>query len=75
MAQEGHHILNYIDDHLIFRQKSDCQEGFDRLTTLLGELGLDISVHKNVEPSKWVVCLGILIDTDTLTMSVSEPKL
>ena len=74
MAQEGYHILNYIDDHVIFGQKRDCQKAFDRLSQLHPELGLTISQHKNVNPSKRVICLGILVDTDKFTLEIPAKK-
>ena len=42
---------------------------------MLQELGLTISVQKNILPSQQVVCLGVLIDTQKFTMSVPSDKL
>ena len=75
MAQNGYYILDYIDDYLIFGNEVDCKRAFDRLTSLLQELGFTISVHKNVLPSQQVSCLGILVDTKNFTVSVPEDKL
>ena len=75
MAQDGHYILDYIDDYLIFGNEADCKRAFDRLTSLLQELGLTISVHKNVLPSQQVICLGILVDTKNFTLSVPSDRL
>ena len=74
MAKEKHYILNYLDDSLIFGNKTDCQKGFDRLTELLTELGLDINIKKNVLPSTQVVCLGIMVNTENFTVSVPSDK-
>ena len=74
MAQEGHFICNYIDDQGVRGHRSDCEKAFDRLSQLLPELGLTISEHKNILPSKRVVCLGILIDSDTFTMEIPDKK-
>ena len=60
---------------MIFGNKADCKKVFDRLTILLHELGLTVSVKKNVLPSQQVVCLGVLIDTNLFTMSVPSDKL
>ena len=38
MAQEGHYILNDLDDHLIFGHKHQCSKGFDRLTEILKDI-------------------------------------
>ena len=75
MAQEKYYILNYLDDHLIFGDNDKCSRGFERLAALLQELGLTINQSKNVRPSKKVVCLGILVDTENFIMSVPESKL
>ena len=74
MAQETHLILSYIDDHVIFGNKSQCERAFGRLTELLEELGFTIRVHKNVTPTKEAICLGILINTNTFVMSVPDKK-
>ena len=61
MAQEGHYILNYLDDHLIFGDKTGCDRGFARLTQLLGELGFTINQAKmsdqRLEQHVWVLKL------------------
>ena len=75
MAKEGYYVLSYIDDHLIFGHKQKCNDAFDRLTFLLQELGFTINKDKNVRPTTSVVCLGILFDTNTFTMSVPPKKL
>ena len=51
MSQENYEIVSYIDDHVLIGSKKQCQKAFDRLTQLLTELGLTISVHKNVLPT------------------------
>ena len=75
MTQENHYIVSYIDDHVLFGSKQQCQRAFDRLTALLGELGLTISVHKNVPPTTEAVCLGILVNTKNSTLSIPPKKL
>ena len=75
MAQEGYYILSYIDDHMIFGLEEICKKAFDRLTSLLHELGFTISEHKNVTPTTKAICLGILIDTNDFSMSVPTDKL
>ena len=75
MAQEGFFILSYIDDHMIYGNEANCNRAFERLTSLLQELGLTINVNKNVLPTTKMVCLDILMDTENLTMSISSEKL
>ena len=75
MKQEGHYIQNYSDDHLCLGKASDCRKAFDRLNVLLPELGFQISDHKTVKRCTEVICLGILINTEKLTVSVPSEKL
>ena len=39
------------------------------------ELGLDISVEKNIPRSTQCICLGVLVDTVQCTVSVPQEKL
>ena len=71
----GHYCINYIDDHVLFGNEASCNSAFERLQELLQELGLEISVHKNVTPDTKVTCLGVLVDTVEGTVSVPPEKL
>ena len=75
MKQEGHSIWNYIDDFLCVSLSSKIDNIYSRLQELLSELGLSVSAKKLVPPSTKVVCLGILVDTVDLSVSVPEEKL
>ena len=75
MTQEGHKIWNYIDDFLCVSLPSKINHSYSRLQSLLQELGLTVSTKKLVPPSTQVVCLGILVDTQTLTISIPSEKL
>ena len=75
MTSEGHYCLGYIDDFLLFGSKDKCKGAFNRITLLLEELGFDISHHKTITPATEVVCLGILVNTNDFTLSVSSAKL
>ena len=74
MTQEGHYMLDYIDDNLIFGHRTQCQRDFDRLNNLLEELALTISIQ-NITPRQQVVCLGVLVDAKNVTVSVPLDKL
>ena len=75
MTQEGHKIWNYIDDFLCVSLPSKINHSYSRLQSLLEELGLTVSTKKLVPPSTQVMCLGILVDTETFTISIPPEKL
>ena len=75
MTSEGHKIWNYIDDFLCVSLPSKINDSYTRLQALLQELGLTVSSKKLVPPISQVVCLGILVDTETLTISIPTEKL
>ena len=75
LAQENHFCCNYADDFLLIDSGSRCELAFQRLSSLLPELGFDISDHKTVSPSTVVTCLGIEINTETFTTSIPDEKL
>ena len=76
MTQNGFpNLFNYIDDLIYTGLPSDIQSSFKFLKELLLELGLDISLKKLVPPSTSVVCLGILVDSITKTVSIPADKL
>ena len=66
MTSGGHYCTNYIGDHVLFGNEASCNSAFQRLQQLLQELGLEISVHKNVPPSTNVTCLGVLVEYNAL---------
>ena len=68
-------LFNYIDDLIYTGLPSDIHSSFHFLKDLLGELGLDISLKKLVPPSASVVCLGILVDSVSKTVSIPTDKL
>ena len=63
-------LYNYVD-HLIYCGTASTIFAADNtFSSLLLQLGLEISSKKLVLPSTVVTCLGILIDNETSTMSV-----
>ena len=76
MADHGFPTLwNYIDDLIYTGLPSQIHKSFAFLQQLLQDLGLQISAKKLVAPSTSVVCLGILIDTVSRTISIPQDKL
>ena len=75
MRQAGICIIDYIDDYIGIGVMSVAQHSFDHLLTLMERLGLSVYQSKLVPTSTKVVCLGVLIDTVTGTISIPSDKL
>ena len=75
MLQKGFQVTNYIDDIIGIATKSQTEDSFNAFTNLLAELGLDISQKKLICPTTKAFCLGVLNDTEDLTISVPDDKL
>ena len=68
-------LFNYID-HLIYTGLfSEIHHSYQFLLNLLQELGLDISQNKLVSPATSVICLGILVNFVSRTISIPYQKL
>ena len=74
MKSQGYDVINYIDDVIGFGTISNAKPSFEALTKLLQKLGLDISIKKLVQPSTKVTCLGVEVDTKTLTVAIPSEK-
>ena len=69
-------MVVYLDDVVIVKESySKCQAAQHALISLLIELGLRISWHKVIGPSRVVPFLGIVIDTTSCSLSLDEEKL
>ena len=76
MSQAGHNgLMNYIDDLLYVGTPSNIWQLYHDLLQLLQDLGLDVSQNKLVPPSTQVICLGILVDSVSKTLSIPHDKL
>ena len=76
MRQQGFpHLYNYVDDLIYCGLPSNIHQSFETLLELLTQLGLTINPKKLVAPSTSLICLGILINTETRAMSVPPDKL
>ena len=76
MRQQGFpHLYNYVDNLIYCGFPSNIHQSFENLLELLTQLGLTINPKKLVAPSTSLICLGILINTETRTMSVPPDKL
>ena len=69
------HLYNYVDDLIYCCFPYNIHQSFGTLLHILKHLYLTIIPNKLVSPCSSMVCLGILINTDTRTMSVPADKL
>ena len=71
----GFHCTKYIDDFggAEIPEKSDA--AFHALGSLLADLGLDTSPDKASPPATAMVFLGVLVNTDDMTVSVPPERL
>ena len=75
MSKEGIRLRCYIDDYIAVVPRSKAEGVFKRMCALLTELGLPINQDKLTAPTKRLTCLGIDIDIENNTLSISEEKL
>ena len=76
MRKHGFHdLFNYVDGIIQCGTPSKIHPAFQFLVDLLDQLGLTLNSKKLVSPTTSMVCLGILIDTETRTMSVPPEKI
>ena len=75
MCQRHYDVINYIDDILGISLPSQIDASFNVLHQLLQEFGFQISEKKLETPTACLNCLGILINTETFTMSIPPVKL
>ena len=76
MFQElGYHCTNYIDDFGGAETPDKSAAAFQTLGSLLADLGLDTSRDKASPPAIVMVFLGVLVNTDEMTVSVPPERL
>ena len=62
-------LFNYVNGIIYCGTPSKIHPAFQFLVDLLAQLGLTLNSKKLVSPTTSMVCLGVLIDTETRTMS------
>ena len=72
MKGHVHTIVNYIDDFLGCGTPTSAKPAFYTLLEHIEKLGLTISDKKLVFPNIKSVCLGVMVDTVTETLSILE---
>ena len=75
MRQQGFTIYNYIDDLVGTGPLSTVDKAYKDLLELLDNLRFPISGSKLEPPNTKCTCLGVIVDTETATLSVPEGKL
>ena len=74
-SSRGSPCVVYIDDFIGVSTPSNAKRDFTSLGELLFELGLEENVPKSCEPATRQTCLGVLYDTEKLTISVTPERL
>ena len=67
-------VVIYIDDFIGFGTPDITHISYDCLYTILEMLGLTVSIKKLVPPGTQVRCLGVLIYTVHMTISIPSAK-
>ena len=68
-------MFNYLDDFIGVSSPSTATSDFQALGDLLTSLGLQESSEKSCSPSPVMICLGVQLDTNNFTLSVSSERL
>ena len=74
-SQQGRVVFNYLDDFIGVSPAFNAQTNFQALSDLLSSFGLHESSEKACPPSPVMICLGVELNTDALTLSVSPGRL
>ena len=76
MAQQGSQVVAYLDDFLIMGEsKRDCANSMNDLMCVLRSLGFHINYNKVEGPVKRLTFLGIVLNTEDMTMSLPQERL
>lgn len=76
LAKEGHTVLAYLDDYASCHSSlAKAQEGFDNFISTAKELGLDLAIHKCVQPTNKIEWLGYSIDSNKMEVSIPVTKM
>ncbi len=75
MMDMGYSVLAYLDDFGGVEEPDTADEAFQALGRLLRDFGLQEADNKACPPSTKMEFLGILLDTQALTLEVTEKRL
>ena len=68
-------MFNYLDDFIGVSSPTTATTDFQALGDLLVSLGLQESSEKSCSPLPVMICLGVQLDTNNFTLSVSSERL
>jgi hypothetical protein len=74
-SKSGHHGLSYLDDLIGVSLPSVGSDAYDHLGSILHDLGLEENIPKACPPSTIQTVLGVLINTDEMTISVTDERI
>ena len=76
MRQQGHHTLCYLDDFVGVESSLErANEAYSAFLSLAQCLGLQLSPHKCVPPTRALEWLGFHISSLTMTVTIPQEKL
>jgi len=75
LNEEGILVDVYIDDFYGAETPELADQSFDRMTQLFLELGLQSSPDKDTPPTHEMLCLGVCVNTLSMTLTVPEFRL
>ena len=73
-ASLGYHCRNYIDDFGGAETLEHSSAAFQALGPLLARLELETFPDKDSPPSNSMIFLGILVDTEAMTLSITPDR-
>jgi hypothetical protein len=68
-------VLNYLDDFAGVERKEHAHFAYLTLTNILSKSGIEEAVNKCCPPSESMVFLGVLFNSNTMTMEVTPERL
>ena len=74
-SKHGYKGGSYLDDLIGVSHPSSGAEAYDHLGKLLHDLGLEENIPKACPPSVIQTVLGVLIDTENMTISVTNERM
>jgi len=75
MKRRGFVVIAYLDDFLIIADnRQQCLDALNTLISLLRELGFSIAWGKTEGPKQALVFLGVLVDTQSMTLHLPQEK-
>ena len=67
-------VYNYIDDIICIHRHENADAEFHLLYSLFEYLGLPISLKKIVAPARALTCMGIVLEVDAGTASITQER-